>query len=194
MPSVRLLLLPVIVASALVLAGCGNGVQRQTYALHKKLAFKVGDQWVIEPPHEINATRVAMTRRVIAAADAAGGNRAEPQPQKLSIDLTNGRAVFEDSDGRAYPQQIDMNVVRRIHGYLADRSWQVGRLPAHRAAQEIHTYHLAIYEMTDKVQSEAVWSVPPRQPLPEVLELLSNTFDVAYRYAHPLSREVNLLD
>ena len=198
----RACLLPVVVALGMALTACGGpSLTQSVYRVHKKASFKVLDRWVIKPPHEINATHIELTREfeVKPPADAVGVSddapvvAAEIGVQKLAIDLTNGRATLEDVGGRRYPQQVDLKVVRRIHDHLADRSWQVTRIKADRKAKDVATYHLVVYEAGKKVKSEATWDVPSRRPLPDVLQLLVNSFEVAHRFAYPLSDNVDLL-
>ena len=37
------------------LAGCSSSLRKHAYDWHQKVAFKVGDKWVIAPPRELTA-------------------------------------------------------------------------------------------------------------------------------------------
>ena len=175
----------VILAAAVTLAGCGGGLRQQAYLLHQKASFKIGDRWIIKPPHQIEATRIQLTR-VPAGQDDAG-------VQELTVDLTTGRAAFKDVDDKKYPHQLMAGTVRNIAAGLADRSWQISRTGVPKGEQSAMVYHLDVYEAGGKVKAGAAWAVPATKPLPESLEVLTDAFNDAYRLAHPLSGDVDLL-
>ena len=178
-----------VLAAVVMLAGCGGSLRQQIYHVHQKMAFKLGDQWVIKPPRQLAATRIELTCQPLGS-DKGQADAAE---QKLVVDLTNGRATFQDTDGRVYPQQIARQTVERIGAYMTDRSWQVSRIKADRGAENAAAFHLVVYEDGDPIKPEATWATPSARPLPEALTLLVDTFNEAYRYAHPLSEGVDLL-
>lgn len=116
-----------------------------------------------------------------------------PNQQRLSIDLVTGRATFRDTDGRVYPQQIDRNVAQRLHTMIADRAWQVRPPAAAQDAEPLYQYKIDIYNADYRYVESVTWHVPAKKPLPPSLDMLVGTFDVAYRYAYPLSEDINLL-
>ena len=179
----------IVLAAVVTLAGCGGSLRQQAYHMHQKMAFKLGDQWVIKPPRQLAATHIELTCRPLGLDK----DQADTAEQKLVVDLTNGRATFQDTDGRVYPQQIPLQTVERIGAYMTDRSWQVSHIRADRGAGNAVAFHLVVYENDDPVKPQATWATPPARPLPEALTLLVDTFNEAYRYAHPLSEEVDLL-
>lgn len=174
-----------IVAAAVTLAGCGGGLRQQAYLLHEKASFKIGDQWIIKPPHQIEATRIELTRTPAGQDDASA--------QELTVDLTTGRAAFKDVDGKTYPHQLMVETVRRVAAGLTDRSWQISRTGVPKGEESAMVYQLDVYEAGGKVKTSAAWAVPSTKPLPESIELLTDAFSDAYRLAHPLSGDVDLL-
>jgi len=183
-----------VLLGCIALCGCAKSIQQQTYQLHKNTAFKIGDQWIISPPHEINATSIQLQRTIHRGVVAEKDEVAvAPVVQTLKIDLTNGRAALSDADGRIYPQQVEQRVVRRIHALMTDRTWQVNTIKPAKDAGIVTTYVLTVYEKEMPLKHTATWSMPPRGELPEVLTVLNETFDRAHRYAYPLSENVNLL-
>lgn len=174
----------ITVITMLLLGGCATSVRQQAYHLHQKAAFKVGDRWIIKPPRQIKATRIELTRE----------HRAGSAAPMLVIDLTNGRGAYRDVDGRTYPHQFNEKTVQRLGAYMTDRSWQVNTIRADRKADAVNTYHLTVFEGDKKVKPDRItWVVPASRPLPDSLALLVATFDEAYRAAHPLSNDVDLL-
>lgn len=175
----------VILAAVVTLAGCGGGLRQQAYLLHQKASFKIGDQWIIKPPRQIEATQIELTR-MPAGQDDAG-------VQELTVDMTTGRAAFKDVDGKTYPHQLMGETIQSVSAGLADRSWQISRTGVPKGEQSAMIYHLDVYEAGGKVKTGAAWVVPATKPLPESLELLTDAFNDAYRLAHPLSGDVDLL-
>ena len=179
--------LSVMLVAVTMLAGCG-GVRQQAYLLQDKLAFKVGEQWVIKPPHQISATRIEMTRTPAAESES------DAAEQKLAVDLTNGRVAFTDVSGVPYPHQLSAETVQQLVAGFVDRSWQVGKIKAAQGAEDAMAYELRVYEGDEQVKPSVVWSTPPTRELPAQLALLVKTFNEAYRLAHPLSGEIDLLE
>lgn len=182
----------VVVAAACAGGGCSRNLDYQLYDIHKKASFKIGEQWIIKPPHEINATGIEITRTIEQIVEKG----IEPPPlreQTLVIDLTNGRATLQDHDGKRYPQQIDLKKVEQIHNMIALRSWQVSRIKPKKDADIVTHYVMTVFEQEQPNESQAQWAMPAREELPEGLQMLTDTFDVAHRFAYPLSQNVNLL-
>ncbi len=178
---------------AVLLGGCTQSLDYHVHNIHKKASFKIGEQWMIKPPHEINATSIVVDRQIVQVVEK-GVEPPPPRNQRLAIDLTNGRATLEDFDGKVYPQQVELGEVRRIHGHIADRSWQINKIKPQKDAELITHYTLTVYEQDQPLKAQALWANPGREEqVPEVLTLLESTFDVAHRYAYPLSDDVNLL-
>ncbi|MCC6579048.1 MAG: hypothetical protein IT440_01300 [Phycisphaeraceae bacterium] len=120
---------------------------------------------------------------------------AEKQTDKqvLVIDLNTGRGWLTDYDGRIYPQEYDSRVVAQLRVLSRQQQWMISQIkPVSRVAQPIY-YHAVLFEGDNEVSPTVRWAVPARQSLPELQVLLSGTFDVAHRSAHPLSEYVNLL-
>jgi hypothetical protein len=140
----------------------------------------------VRPPQVINATRIVITRDLVAGDDT--------QTQTLRIDLTNGRAVLETADGRVFPQQISSADVRTIHSLIAERNWQVRQIRRDKSAEQYAAYQLTVYEIDQPLKDQPIWHVPAQRELPEIFRVLVNTFDVANRYAYPLSDNVDLLE
>jgi hypothetical protein len=174
----------ITVIMMLLLGGCASSLRQQAYHLHQKAAFKVGDRWIIKPPRQIKATRIELSRE----------HRAGSAAPTLVIDLTNGRGAYRDVDGRTYPHQFNEQTVQRLGAYMTDRSWQVNTIRADSEADAANTYHLTVYEGDQKVKPDQItWAVPPSRALPDSLALLVDTFNEAYRAAHPLSNDVDML-
>lgn len=172
---------------AAMTAGCATSWRQQAYRLHQKMAFKVGDSWVIKPPRELNATRIELSRQALDAAEDAPA-------AKLDVDLIDGRAAFHDADGRTYPHQVRLQTARQISAFMTDRTWQVANIGADRKAAGAANYCLAVYEGETQLKPVATWGAPSAKKLPDVLVLLIDTFNEAERYAHPLSKNVDLLE
>ncbi len=166
--------------------GCGKTVGGRVADLRQDMAFKMGERWLVRPPQVINATRIDITRDMVTADDT--------QTQTLRIDLTNGRAVLETADGRVFPQQISSADVRNIHRLIAERGWQVRPIRRAKDAEQYIVYQLTVYEIDQMLKDQPIWHVPAQRELPEIFQLLVNTFDVANRYAYPLSNDVDLLE
>jgi len=190
-PSRRIcdLLLPALLACLLV-TGCGKTVDRRIADVRQSMSFKMGDRWIVRPPQVINATRIEVTRDIVASADSA----VDTQTQMLRIDLTSGRAVLETADGRVFPQQINAADVREIHSLIAERDWQVRPIRPASEAEQYVAYQLTVYQIDQPLKDQPIWHVPADQPLPSIFQLLVNTFEVANRYAYPLSDDVDLLE
>lgn len=184
--------LAVLATLSAAMTGCAHSLDYHLNDIHKKASFKVGQHWVIKPPQEINATGIEISRSIQAKAEK-GLETPARRDQKLIIDLTNGRATLHDYDGKIYPQQIDLKDIEQIHTLIADRSWQVGRMKAKRKADIVTRYVLTVFEQEVPLEEQAQWATPARGSLPEVLELLTKSFDVAHRFAYPLADDVNLL-
>ena len=184
-PAMRAAVLLGVIAA--MSAGCATSWRQQTYQLHQKMAFKVGDSWVIKPPRQLNATRIELSRHALDAAEDAPA-------AKLDVDLIDGRAAFHDADGRTYPHQVRLETVRQIGSGMTDRTWQVGSIGADREAEGAANYCLVVYEGDTALKPVATWGAPSTKELPEVLALLIDTFNEAERYAHPLSKNVDLLE
>lgn len=170
------------------LAGCSSSLRQHAYHLHQKVSFKVGDKWIIKPPRVLTATRIEMTRKLLVDSNEDAGE------QKLVLDLTDGRATFQDAGGRDYAQQVPLATVQRIGAYMTDRSWQISRAKADEDALNPATYSLVVYEGDTLVKPEVTWGDPSARPLPDSLTLLTSTFQEAYRGVHPLAEEVDLLE
>jgi hypothetical protein len=185
-------MLTILVTLGAVLTGCAHSLDYHLHDIHQKASFKVGEQWIIKPPHEINATGIEISRSIQQMVEK-GMEKPAPRDQKLIIDLTNGRATLHDYDGKIYPQQIDLKDIKQLHALIAGRSWQVSRIKAERKAEVVTSYLLMIFEQELPLKAQAQWATPARGELPEALEFLTNTFDVAHRFAYPLADDVNLL-
>jgi hypothetical protein len=184
---IGVVLLPAL-AACLLLIGCGKTVDRRVADMREAMSFKMGDRWLVRPPQVINATRIDVTRDIVGPTGSAGDT------QMLRIDLTNGRAVLETADGRVFPQQINAADVRTIHGLIAERDWQVRPIRHAKDAEQYAVYQLTVYEIDQPLKDQPIWHVPAQQPLPEIFQVLVDTFDVAHRYAYPLSNDVDLLE
>ena len=186
--------LSVVLVAVVTLSGCG-GMRQQAYLLREKIAFKVGEQWVIKPPHQINATRIEVTRTAAGEPKADAEGQADAGEQTLAVDLTTGRVTFQDADGAPYPHQLSAEAAQQLVAGFVDRSWQVGRIGAVRGAEDAMSYDLRVYEGDDQAKPRRVrWSTPPARELPDQLAVLVRTFNEAHRLAHPLSGEVDLLE
>jgi hypothetical protein len=161
-----------LAVTLLASAGCESG-------------FRIGSWQVIDPDEPLSITRVELTR-----TQTAGDGKTLVINQQLTIDLSNGRAAFTDTDGEVYPQQVDAKVVAQLRTQLADLDIKEADLDA--ADKSPLLYTVKAYDTESTVKRHGSWKSPSPKPLVPVLQTLSDTFDQAFRGAHPLSKDIDL--
>lgn len=153
-------------------AGCESGL-------------RIGEWQVIDPEDPLSITRVELTR-----TQTAGNSATLVINQQLTIDLSNGRASFVDSDGTVYPQQVDAKIVAQLRQQLPNL--KIKELELEKADKNPLIYNVKAYDTDSTVKRGGSWKSPSEKDLAPVLVTLVDTFDQAFRIAHPLSKEVDL--
>lgn len=174
--AVRALGLAVLSVAVLYAAGCGKSFG----------GIAIGPWQIIPPTPPLNATAVELTRYRLDA------KKQRHDQQKLVIELADGRAALTDTDGRIYPQQIDRASLTKIREMIAAREHQIDAIKPPDKTPDAVRYDLVAYENAVPVGASAHWALPGKQPLPEHMQVFVDVFDIAHRYAHPLSDEIDL--
>ena len=147
--------------------------------------FRIGDWQVIDPEDPLSITRVELVR-----SQTVGNTTTLVVNQQLTIDLSNGRASFIDTDGSVYPQQVDAKVVAQLRQQLPDL--EIKELEIEKTEKDPLIYTVKAYDTESTIKRQGSWKSPSPKALAPVLVTLSDTFDQAFRVAHPLSKEIDL--
>jgi hypothetical protein len=178
--------LAILALLGLALAGCEKGM-------------KIGPWQVLKAKHPLVATSFQLTRRhgTPAAATQAGEAAAADGSQRLIVDLNSGQATFTDTDGRAFPLQVEADRLEALRAIIADRTWQIGERGPAKGATDPAWYALTVYNGEKAVDEQAFWARPvakeKKHPLPAGIATLEDALEHAQRVAHPISDTVDLL-
>jgi len=172
--SFRSVMLTLGVALALVTgAGCASGV-------------RIGTWQVIDPRDPLSITRVELSR-----SQSVGSTKTLAVNQRLTIDLSNGRSTFTDTDGKVYPQQVDAKVVASLREKLPKLKLKDLKLDEKVDIDPL-IYSVKAFDTDATVKREGSWKANSDKPLEPVLKELVDAFDHAFRGAHPLSQDIDL--
>ena len=135
----------------------------------------------------ISATSAHLTRYQREGRERVG-------EQVLEVDLATGRTAMADASGNVYPSQLPPNQAEAWRDAIASRDWNVSSIKPESKATGVRYYQLTVFDGDARVGRVVTWAVPPAQPLPETLDLFTQTFDRFDRMANPVSGDVNLLE